>query len=163
MTDKEIHEKLVEFGTKILYKRSLPEGLPFISSYAKAITGADRCSMFIYDSVNKELWTTLADGVEKLIIPADKGIIGETLKHKKGIIENDVNSNPYFLSEVDMHTGYDTKNIITAPVFNVKKEVVGILQLLNKNSDFNEGDLKYMDFFANSLSDFVELVNLYKD
>ena len=133
MTDEEIHDKLVEFGKKILYKNSLPDGLPLISSYAKAITGADRCSMFIYDSKNKVLWTTLADGVEKLIIPFDKGIVGETLETKKGIIENNVDTNPHFLSEVDMHTGYKTNNVITAPVFNIHKDVVGILQLLNKN------------------------------
>ena len=163
MTESEIRAKLVEFGTKILYKNSLPEGLPLISSYAKIITGADRCSMFIYDPKKEELWTTLADGVEKLIIPSNKGIVGETLDSKKGIIENDVDSNPHFLSDVDMHTGYDTRNVITAPIFNIKKEVVGVIQLLNKHNGFTEDDLKYLIFFAHSLSEFIDLIKLYEN
>jgi len=163
MTNEQKRTALAKFGMEILYKKSLIDGLPLISTYAKMIIGAQRCSMFIYDTNNNELWTTLADGVEKLIIPSDKGLIGETLRSKKAILENDVNLNPLFLDEVDMETGYITKNIITAPIFNADKDVVGVLELLNKDGGFSDDDFKYMKFFAHTLSDFVELINLYND
>nr|MBC8238375.1 GAF domain-containing protein [Candidatus Sulfurimonas ponti] len=143
-------------------KKSLPEGLPHIAKYAKEVIGADRCSMFIYSPKNSQLWTTLADGVERIIIAADKGIVGETLKTKKAIIENDVHSNSKFFDAIDTKTGYQTKNIVTAPIFNVDKEIVGVLELLNKDDGFNENDVKHMTFFAKSLSDFIDLVNLYE-
>ena len=41
MTDSKIRSKLVEFGRQILYKKSLPEGLPLISSIAKDIIGVE--------------------------------------------------------------------------------------------------------------------------
>ena len=86
MTNEQKRTALAKFGIEILYKKSLIDGLPLISKYAKMIIAAERCSMFIYDEENNELWTTLADGVEKLIIPSDKGLIGETLRTKKAII-----------------------------------------------------------------------------
>ncbi|MDA7817811.1 GAF domain-containing protein [Sulfurimonas sp.] len=159
---KEIHAKLVEFGKEILYKTSLAEGLPHISKYAKEITGSDRCSMYIYDSKKSELWTTLADGIDRIIVPYDKGIAGETLRTGKAIIENDVTSNPNFLSKIDSITGYKTNNLATVPIFNSHKDVVGVLQLLNKDDGFNEDDIKYMTFFAHSLSEFIDLINLYE-
>lgn len=158
----ETHSKIADFGREILYKTSLQDGLPHISKYAKEITGADRCSMFIYDAERHEFWTILADGVERIVVPSDKGFIGETLKVKKPIIENDVDSNPYFLSFIDKKTGYRTKNIITAPIFNSSNEIVGVLELLNKKGGFNEDDSKYMTFFAHSLSEFIDLINLYE-
>ena len=162
MDDLSKRTKLIEFGSQILYKKSLPEGLPHISEYAKEIIGADRCSMFIYDPKSLELWTTLADGVDKIIIPSDKGIVGQTLKTKKAIIENDVNSNPLFMGDVDKKTGYITHNIITTPIFNYEHEIVGVLELLNKDGGFTDDDLKYMKFFSRSLGDFIELADLYK-
>lgn len=158
----DIHAKLAEFGREILYKTSLPEGLPLISKYAKEITGAERCSMFIYNPDRHEFWTKLADGIDRITIPSDKGFIGETLKVKRAMIENDVHSNPVFLSEIDKRTGYTTKNIITAPIFNSQKKVVGVLELLNKDDGFVEDDAKYITFFAHSLSEFIDLINLYE-
>ena len=162
MTESEKRAKLVEFGSQILYKKSLPEGLPHIARYAKEVIGADRCSMFIYSPKNSEFWTTLADGVERIVISADTGIVGETLKTQKAIIENDVHSNPSFFEGVDTKTGYKTRNIVTAPIFNIDKEIVGVLELLNKDGGFDENDVRHMTFFSKSLSDFIDLINLYE-
>lgn len=155
------YAKLADFGRKLLNKKSLVEGLPLISEYAKEVIHADRCSIFIYDSKAKELWTTLADGIEKITVDSQKGIIGYTLQEKKPLIVNDPYAHEHFLSQVDKDTGYKTKNIITAPIFNSKREVIGILELLNKEEDFNTDDMKFMVFFAHYVSGFLELVNIY--
>jgi len=157
------YSKLADFGRELLYKKSLLDGLPHISQYAKEILEADRCSIFIYDNTKNELWTTLADGVEKIIVDSEKGLVGETLKLKKPILENDPYSNKCFLSEVDIKTGYKTQSVITAPVFDSNKEIQGILQLLNKEGGFSEDDVKFMVFFAHYISGFLELVNVYSD
>ena len=158
-----IYTKLSEFGRELLNKKSLPEGLPHISKYVKNVIGAKRCSIFINDNKKKELWTTLADGVEKIVIPSDKGIVGHTLVAKKPIIANDVYSNPHFLSEVDSQTGYKTNNIVTAPIFNSQREIIGVLELLNKDGGFDNEDIKFMIFFAHYISGFLELVSLYSN
>ena len=163
MTEVQMQSKLIEFAKQILYKKSLPDGLPLISKYSKEIIGADRCSVFIYDEQKQELWTTIADGVEKIVVSKDEGVVGQTMAQREALIENDLEMNPNFLYTMDAKTGYETKNLITAPIFNDAKEVIGILELLNKEGGFTESDLKYMKFFAKSLRGFVELVKLYEN
>ena len=155
------YSKLADFGRELLNKKSLVEGLPLISKYAKDVVGAQRCSIFIYDLQHKELWTTLADGVEKIVVPSGEGLVGHTLKIRKPITENDPYSNPHFLKNIDQETGYTTQNIATATIFNSKREIIGILELLNKESDFDNEDVKFMIFFAHYISGFLELTNLY--
>ena len=158
---KETYSKLADFGKELLNKTSLVEGIPLISKYAKEIIGADRCSIFIYNSVKDELWTTMADGIEKIIIPSDKGIVGHTLEVKKPLLVHDAESDPLFLSAIDKNSGYKTNNLVTAPVFNSEREVIGVLQLLNKDAGFDEDDVKFMKFFAHYISGFLELSTLY--
>ena len=157
------YSKLANFGRELLYKKSLVDGLPHISKYAKEIIGADRCSIFIYDESKHELWTTLSDGVEKIIVDSDAGLVGETLRIRKPILENSPYQNNHFLTKVDKETGYITDSVITAPIFNSKREIQGILQLLNKEGGFDNEDVKFMIFFAHYISGFLELVNLYAD
>jgi len=163
MPNADRYQTLAHFGRDLLEKRSLEEGLPMIANYAKDVIGAQRCSIFMYDAPTKEFWTTLADGVEKIIVPSDKGIVGHTLKEKKPIIANDAYNHPSFLPNVDKETGYVTNNIITAPVFNSKRQILGVLELLNKEEGFNDKDVKFMIFFAHYISGFLELIYLTKD
>lgn len=161
MKDMSRYSKLADFGRELLNKTSLVDGLPHISKYAKEVIGAQRCSIFMYDAQKGELWTTLADGVEKIILPSDKGIVGHTLKVKKPVIANDVYLNEYFLADIDKETGYKTHKSVSAPIFNSQRKIIGIMQLLNKKDDFNNDDVRFMIFFAHYVSGFLELVNLY--
>jgi len=155
--------KLAEFARELLSKNSLEEGMPLISKYVKEVIGADRCSIFIYESDKGELWTTLADEVDKIIIPADRGFVGFTLKSRKPVMTNDAYSHPEFLPEIDKKTGYVTRNIIAAPIFSSKREIIGVLELLNKEDKFDDEDVKFMIFFAHYISGFLELLRSYND
>ncbi len=157
------YSKLADFGRELLIKKSLIDGLPLISKSAKDIIGADRCSIFINDLDKKELWTTIADGVDKIIIPKGEGIVGETIKQEKTILVNDVYSNPYFMPDIDKKTGYKTENIIATPIFNSNRDVIGVLELLNKNGGFDDGDIKFTKFFTHYISGFLELILFKKE
>jgi len=162
MGDAKNYTKLAEFGRELLFKKSLIDGLPLISKYAKDVIRADRCSIFINDLESKELWTTLSDGVDKIIIPQGKGIVGQAIEEQKSVLVNDVYSNEHFMADVDEETGYTTKNLVACPIFNSEREVVGVLELLNKEGGFDESDVKFMKFFAHYISGFLELVLLEK-
>jgi signal transduction protein with GAF and PtsI domain len=155
------YTKLTEFAKVLLTKRSLEEGIPLISKYVKDVIDAERCSIFIYDEKKHQLWTTLSDGVEKIILPENKGLVGYTVKIKKPVIANDAYGHEAFLVEVDERTGYTTNNIVTAPIFDSSRKVIGVLELLNKEGGFDEEDLKFMIFFAHYVSGFLELLNSY--
>lgn len=151
------YKLLSDFSKELVSKATLDEGLPFISAKAKEIIGADRSSVFILDLDMNELWTTLSDGVEKIVVPFDMGLAGHTIRTKKPVLENDAYSNPNFLSDIDMETGYYTQNILTSPVINSDGEVLGVFQLLNKDDGFTKEDLEFITFFAHYVSGFLEL------
>ncbi len=155
MTGK--YKELADFSKDLVRIATLDEGLPFISQKAKKIIGADRCSVFLLDSDMNQLWTTLADGVEKIVVPFDMGLAGHTIRTQKPILENDAYENPNFLSDIDLQTGYYTKNILTSPVINSQREVIGVFQLLNKEGGFHKEDLEFITFFAHYVSGFLEL------
>jgi len=152
------YTKLAEFAKELLSHHSIEKGLPLISEYLKEVIGADRCSIFIVDNVKNELWTTHADGVERIIVPRDKGIVGHTLDVKKPVIVNDAYSDEHFLQEIDKKTGYKTKNIVAVPIFDSHRNIIGVLELLNKEAGFDNEDVKFMIFFAHYVSGFLELI-----
>jgi len=157
------YSNLAKFGKKVLDSTALEEGLPLIAEYSSTVLGAERCSIFVYDEKKNELWTTVADSMDRIIIDAKQGIVGRTLDIKHTIIENDVESNPYFMKEIDQISGFKTRNIIATPVFSSKQKVIAVLELLNKEGGFNAEDEKYMHFFAHFISGFIELAPINSD
>ncbi len=154
------YAKLADFGRTLLGKTSIIEGLPHISKYAKEIVMAERCSIFINDLESKELWTTISDGVDKIVLQSHKGIVGQTIDTKQPVIVNEPYKNPNFCSDIDEKTGFITENLASVPIFNANREVIGVLELLNKYGGFDEKDVKFMVFFAHYISGFLELVSL---
>ena len=135
--------------------------LELISEEAKSLVDADRCSIFIVDNEDKILWTKLSDGIGRIVIGLDSGIVGKTYKTKKPQIVNNPYEDEHFLPNIDKKSGYTTKNMITVPIFDSKRNVMGIMQLLNKKRfDFDSADLELLTFFANYVSGSLELVIL---
>jgi signal transduction protein with GAF and PtsI domain len=156
--DSKRYTKLAEFAKELLTHHSIESGLPLISEYLKEVIGAERCSIFIVDNAKNELWTTHADGVEKIVVPKDKGIVGHTIEVKKPVIVNDAYSHEHFLQEIDKETGYKTNNIVSVPIFNSHRDIIGVLELLNKEGGFDNEDVRFMIFFAHYVSGFLELI-----
>ena len=135
--------------------------LELISEEAKSLVDADRCSIFIVDNEDKILWTKLSDGIGRIVIGLDSGIVGMTYKTKKPQIVNNPYEDEHFLPNIDKKSGYTTKNMITVPIFDSKRNVMGVMQLLNKKRfDFDSEDLELLTFFANYVSGSLELVIL---
>ena len=152
------YKKLAEFGQTLLSKESLEEGLEYISKNAKEMIDSDRCSIFIYEKKNDELWSMHADGSEKIRVPYDMGIVGKTIELQKPIIDNDPYDSTYFMSDIDMQTGYYTQNILSAPIFNSKQETIGVIELLNKKAGFNKNDMQFLVFLAHYVSSYLEMM-----
>lgn len=155
------YQELIDFGHTLLVTSNLEEGLPLISDYLRRITGAMRCSIFIYNKEKDLLWTVLATGIEKIHISANQGIVGYVFKTQEVVIENDVENNPHFLKSIDKESGYKTVNMLACPIYNARKELIGVLQLINKLEEFKEDDLQFLKLFTNFISSFIELEPFY--
>jgi GAF domain-containing protein len=92
------------------------------------------------------------------VISLDSGIVGDTYQKQKSQIVNNPYDDERFLQNIDKKSGFITKNIITVPIFDSERDIIGIIQLLNKSRfDFNEDDLETLTFFANYVSGSLEL------
>lgn len=154
-------QELMSIGQHLLSNNKFEAGLSFLSSHLTDMVGAERCSIFIYEAESDELWTILATGIEKIHVPTEKGIVGYVFRTKHSIIENNVSKNIYFLNDIDKQSGYTTNNIIACPIYNSKRELIGVLELLNKQNGFNEKDLDFLNIFANYVGSIIELTPFY--
>jgi GAF domain-containing protein len=157
----EVYKRIADFGKKLTNLNLVEEALPTISEEAKAIVNAERCSIFMVDYQEKMLWTKLSDGIGRIAIGIDSGIVGETVKTKIPQMVNNPYEDSRFLSKIDQKSGFVTRNILAVPIFNSRQEVIGVIQLLNKyTGDFDENDEGIMSFFANYISGTLELALL---
>ena len=151
--------QIAEFGKQLMALTDMDNALELIAKEAKKLVSAQRCSIFIVDDEDKMLWTKLSDGIGRIVIALDAGIVGDTYKTQEPQIVNNPYADKRFLQNIDNKSGYTTQNMLTVPIFNSKRKVIGIIQLLNKsNNDFNEEDLETLAFFANYVSGTLELV-----
>jgi len=150
--------QIADFGKELMTLDDMDKVLELIGVEAKKLVNAERCSIFIVDNEAKMLWTKLSDGMGRIVIGLDSGIVGDTYLKKEPQIVNKPYEDERFLSNIDKKSGYVTKNMITVPIFNSRREVMGVIQLLNKSRfDFDEKDLELLTFFANYVSGSLEL------
>lgn len=152
------YKKIAEFGKQLLQDSSLDHALLLIADQAKDLVDADRCSIFMYDKEADMLWTKLADGIGRIAISTTSGIAGDTFTTGEAQVVNNPYEDKRFLAGIDKKSGYETRNMITVPIFDSQRKVIGIFQLLNKaDGDFLDDDLKVLTFFANYISGTLEL------
>lgn len=154
--------QIAAFGKELVKVENIEDSLELIAREAKEIVNADRCSIFIVDKSENILWTKLSDGIGgRIVISLNSGVVGDTYAQQEAQVVNNPYEDPRFLPSIDKKSGYTTKNMITIPIFNSKREIMGIMQLLNKSRcDFDGDDLEVLTFFANYISGTLELVLL---
>ena len=151
--------EIADFGKELMVLDKMDNVLDLIAVKAKELVNADRCSIFIVDNEDQILWTKHSDGIGRIVISLDSGIVGSTYANKEPQVVNKPYEDSRFLPNIDKKSGYTTKNIITIPIFNSMRDVMGVIQLLNKfRGDFNDTDLETLTFFANYVSGSLELV-----
>ncbi|SMF07625.1 GAF domain-containing protein [Pseudobacteriovorax antillogorgiicola] len=126
--------------------------------------GADRCSIFLLDTDSQELWSKVAIGESRRIrFPASQGIAGETLAKGKPIIIDDAYQYKGFNSQIDVQTGYTTKNILSVPMSNAQGKIIGCFEMINKKEGaFSESDTSFLQLLANHAAVAVESALLYE-
>ena len=158
------YKKIADFARQLMSDTSLDNALLLIADQAKDLITANRCSIFMYDSDADMLWTKLSDGIGRIAIAKNSGIAGDTYTKGEAQIVNEPYKDKRFLDGIDKKSGYETKNMITVPIFDSQRQVIGLFQLLNKaDGDFSNEDLKVLTFFANYISGTLELSFVIKD
>ncbi|XP_077617333.1 cAMP and cAMP-inhibited cGMP 3',5'-cyclic phosphodiesterase 10A [Crocuta crocuta] len=142
--------------------------------YAKNLVNADRCALFQVDHKNKELYSDLFDiGEEKegkpifkktkeIRFSIEKGIAGQVARTGEVLNIPDAYADPRFNREVDLYTGYTTRNILCMPIVS-RGSVIGVVQMVNKlsGSAFSKTDENNFKMFAVFCALALHCANMY--
>lgn len=127
---------------------------------------ADRCTLWLLDEDNNQLWTRVAHGVKEIRIPADSGLVGSAIQSGEPIIIDDAYRDKRFNQNVDQQTGYHTKAILVTPIRNNEGIIVGAYQAINKLTQaqaFSQKDLEYLMLAASYSGKSLESALLYQE
>lgn len=134
---------LSEIARTVNAESGIDKILITIAEQTKLVLNADRCTVFMFDKDKNELWSKVALGMdsEEIRFAADKGFAGAVLKTGETIRIKDAYSDERFNKEIDKKTGYKTYNLLCMPMRNIKFEIIGVFQVLNKlDGDFTDAD-----------------------
>ena len=134
---------------------SLDEILAALVEMTTRELGAERGSLFLNDASTNELYSRFAQGnfSREIRILNNTGIAGAVFTNGKGEIIDNAYRDSRFNKTVDEQTGYRTNTIVCAPVKTVRDEIIGVIQVLNKNEGFfTEEDLALLGAMATQAS-----------
>ncbi|MGH9601115.1 MAG: GAF domain-containing protein, partial [Terriglobales bacterium] len=127
---------------------------------------AERCTLFLIDPKTGELWSKVAQGSEmnEIRVPSGKGIAGHVALSGETVNIPDAYADPRFNPEVDRRTGYRTRNILCMPVRNETREIVGVMQVLNKRiGTFNREDEQLLDALGSQATIALENSRMFEE
>ncbi len=126
---------LLDISRLINSEKNFDQLLKLIADEATKLVDAERATIFLLDRDKGELWAKVALGVSDTIrFDARLGIAGAVLIAAKTLVVEDVYKSPLFYPSIDSITGYHTRNILSVPLRNFRREIVGVFQVLNKKS-----------------------------
>lgn len=156
---------LLKIGQTVSAETDIDVLLRVIAEETKSAIQADRCSVFLYDRVKNELWSKVALGMDsqEIRFPVDKGLAGHVVTTGQPINITDAYSDTRFNKEIDLQTGYKTKTMLCMPIKNMKQEIIGAFQVLNKNEGyFTEEDEDLLVAIGSSAGIALENAQLFK-
>ena len=135
-----------------------------IMDEVKKALKADRCTVFIIDKEKNILWSKVAHGEEEIRFPVYLGIAGNVATTGDVLNIPDAYSDSRFNPEIDKQTGYRTLNMLTFPMRNKLKEIIGVFQVLNKyEGDFTKEDENLLDVISSIAATQIENALLYEE
>ncbi len=141
-TPEELLQVIFKYVVQIANERNVDKLLIFLADMGRDLVSADRCTVWLIDKKNETLWSKVAHGVDRIIIPLSAGIAGYVAKTGEGIVINDAYSDPRFDQQVDKETGYHTRNILALPIEDSNGDVMGVYQAINKMDGSRKFTLK---------------------
>lgn len=158
---------LVEASVSLNSLLSLPDLLAAIMRTATDLMNAETSSLMLLDEKTNELTFEVATGdpaaeVAQMRVPADQGVAGWVLKHKKPALVNDVQKDERFYSQIDRASGYKTKSMLAVPL-DIRGRVIGVIEMINQKdgTGFTERDQEIASAFAAQAAVAIENARLY--
>jgi len=133
---------------------------------ASRIMRADRASLFLVDASTGDLWSKVAEGEHnrEIRVKSGMGIAGWVAQHGHILNIPDAYQDERFNKAVDVKTGYHTHSILCGPVRNLQGQIIGVIQVINKEhgAAFVHEDELMFKAFAHQAAIAVENFHLFQ-
>lgn len=134
-------EPILAVAGKLAAPFDLTTMLSEVADAAKRVLAAERCTVWLYDRATDELVLRLAEDVPPLRLPTGSGLAGTCARTRSAINVPDCYADPRFSPLTDKLTGFRTRCMLSLPLFDHRRELVGVMQVLNRAGGvFDEAD-----------------------
>ena len=158
-------ELLLKLGLELHSERDLSTLLDRIWKELTRVMEAERSSLFLLDEEGEDLYSVIAQEAREIRFPKGKGIAGTVASTGRSLLIPDAYADPRFNPEIDQKTGFRTHSILTVPLKNLRGEVLGVAQVLNRfdGKPFDEQDRMLLEALASTAAVAIETVQLYEE
>jgi len=146
---------IVDASRRLGATLDLAEVIHIILDLAVRHTGADRATVFLYDSERDQIWSLAGHGIEEreIRLPAVRGVAGWVARNGESVNLLDAYADSRFAPEVDRAPGYRTRTLLTWPLAAKNGNTFAVLQLLNKrDGGFTQKDEQVLRSLAGPIA-----------
>ncbi len=151
LNSQQLLTTIFHYVAKIANEKSVDKILLLMADMGRDLIVADRCTLWLIDHKQNEIWTKVAHGVDAIRMPLNRGLAGQAISSGETILIDDAYKDIRFNPEVDKETGYRTKAVLVIPIRNNEGEIIGAYQAINKMTKakkFNLKDIEYLTLAA---------------
>ncbi len=156
---------LLDVATSLADTLDLDSLIQKIVGKISEILNAERSTLFLLDEEKNELWSKVAQGMEmtEIRMPASAGLAGHVVRTRETLNIPDAHADPRFNAEQDRQTGFRTTTVLCCPVINMKGEIIGVTQAMNKReAAFDREDEEVLRALSSQISVALENAQLYE-
>ena len=159
--------RLLDVTCELASHHSLDQILRTVTSGACEALGCERASLYLYDADRQEMYTRVATDleIEEIRLPIELGVTGWVARNREVANISDPQSDPRWNPAFDKKTGFQTRNILAAPIIAPHQDrLIGVLQLLNKlDGTFGPFDEQMIRAFAAHAATALERASLAEE
>lgn len=159
--------KLTEITCTLAAEHDLERILDIVTNGVCDALNCERASLFLYDESSNELSTRFVTEleIEEIRSSVDHGITGWVARERRIANIPDPHVDPRWNSSVDRETGFQTRNILAAPVISASGgKLLGVLELINRSDGtFDLADERLLQAFAAHAATALERATLLNE
>ena len=141
----DILQLIFTYLTEVSSLREYDDIMMVLANMGRALTGSDRCTVWVVSDDKAKIWTKVAHGMDAIELPIYSGIVGASIKSGKRIIIDDVYKDDRFNPDIDKKTGYVTKSMMVIPMYDNDDEIIGAFQVINHRGEKGIFDSRDME------------------
>ncbi|KAK1442242.1 GAF-like domain containing protein [Babesia gibsoni] len=124
-----------------------------LTTHAKKLMQAERCTVYIVDQTHEQLWSISSDDGSQIVVPLSHGCAGVCAATGESIAIDNTYEDPRFDSEFDSRAGVEMRNVAWVPIKSADcTRSLAVIEVINKQAEellhFDEEDIRLLEIFA---------------